>query len=79
MCSNIGVERRRHWWNGRFANAARRDVYFWAERGRWHVEVSRGSLSRRTRRFAFDNEEAALAMVDVLLGNNGGTWREVDV
>ena len=79
VCSNNRVERQKHWWNGRFANTARRDVYLWNSNGHWHVEASRGSLNRRRRAFAFDNEMAALTMVDVLLGSQGDDWREVAV
>ena len=51
------MERRKHWWNGRFANPARRDVYLWAGNdGRWHVEARRGSLNQRSRLFAFNDE-----------------------
>jgi hypothetical protein len=73
------VTRRKHWWNGRFANPARRDVFLWQENGNWHVEASRGSVSGRRRQFAFDNELAALTMVDVLLGSQGDGWREIAV
>jgi hypothetical protein len=80
MCSNTRVERRKHWWNGRFANRARRDVYMWRNDGHWHVEASRGALDRRCRRFAFDNELAALSKVDVICGSQGGDgWREVAI
>jgi hypothetical protein len=79
MCSNNRVERRKHWWNGRFANPARRDVYMWNNDGHWLVEASRGSLNRRCRAFAFDNEMAALTMVDVLLGSHSDGWREVTI
>ncbi len=73
------MERRKHWWNGRFANPARRDVFLWNANGHWHVEASRGSLNQRSRQFAFDNEMAALNMVDVLLGSQSGGWREVAI
>jgi hypothetical protein len=73
------MERRKHWWNGRFANPARRDVFLWNDNGDWCVEASRGSLKRRYRQFAFDNEMAALTMVDVLTGSQGEGWREVSI
>lgn len=79
MCSNTCVEGPKHWWNGRWANPARRDVYLWHDNGNWHVEASRGSMSRRYRAFAFDNEMAALTMVDALLGSHGDGWREVSI
>jgi hypothetical protein len=79
MCSNTCVDRRKHWWNGRFGNPARRDVFLWTDNGNWHVEASRGNLTRRIRRFAFDNEMAALGMVDALLGSQGDGWREVSI
>jgi hypothetical protein len=51
----------------------------WNTDGHWLVEASRGSLNRRCREFAFDNEMAALTMVDVLLGSHGDGWREVTI
>jgi hypothetical protein len=79
ICSNLRMERQKHWWNGRFANPARRDVFLWNDGGHWRVEASRGSLTRRCREFAFDNELAALGMVDVLTGTQGDGWREVSI
>jgi hypothetical protein len=73
------MERRKHWWNGRFANPARRDVFLWGDGGRWCVEATRGSLRRRCRQFVFDNEMAALTMVDALMGSQGEGWREVSI
>jgi hypothetical protein len=73
------MERRKHWWNGRFANPTRRDVFLWNDDGYWHVEASRGGLATRRRQFAFDNEMAALTKVDVLLGSHGDGWREVSI
>jgi hypothetical protein len=52
----------------------------WRNDGHWHVEASRGALDRRCRRFAFDNELAALSKVDVICGSQGGDgWREVAI
>jgi len=78
MCSNTCVERRRHWWNGRFANPARRDVYLWpGNDGRWHVEARRGSLNQRSRLFAFEDEATALTLAEALMGSNDNGWRLV--
>lgn len=72
------MQRRKHWWNGRFANPARRDVYLWVDGDRWHVEAHRGSLQRRSRRFAFEDEVEALTLVERLVGGDGERgWREV--
>jgi hypothetical protein len=71
------VEQRKHWWNGRFAKPTRRDVYLWQDRGRWHVEAQRGGIGRRSRLFAFDDEAAALTLVEALLGGDVEGWREV--
>ena len=73
------VTRRKHWWNGRFANPARRDVYLWHDDGRWHVEAQRGGIDRRSRLFAFDDETAALTLVEALVGTDTEGWREVRV
>jgi hypothetical protein len=71
------VERRRHWWNGRFAKPSRRDVFLWRDDGRWHVEARRGGLDRRSRLFAFDDEAAALTLVEALVGSDVEGWRQV--
>jgi len=73
------MEHRRHWWNGRFANAARRDVLLWLEGGRWHVEARRGSVSRSSRLFVFDDQAAASVMVERLVGSAEDGWREVEL
>jgi hypothetical protein len=73
------MERQRHWWNGRFANLGRRDVFLWIDQGQWRVEASRGSLARRCRHFSFDSEMSALVMVDVLTGSQGDGWRELRI
>jgi hypothetical protein len=79
VCSNNAVERQKHWWNGRFANTARRDVYLWNANGHWRVEVSRGGLNRRRRTFDYDNELAALIKADAVMGTVGEGWREVAI
>jgi hypothetical protein len=71
------VERRTHWWNGRFANVARRDIYLWQDHGRWQVEARRGGIDRRGRLFAFEDRATALTLVDALVGSDAGGWREV--
>ena len=71
------MERRKHWWNGRFANPTRRDVYLWQDDGRWHVEAHRGGIERRSRLFAFEDEAAALSLVRALVGSDTDGWREV--
>jgi hypothetical protein len=67
-----------HWWNGRFANVARRDVYLWQDDGRWHVEACRGGIDRHSRLFAFADRATALTLVDALVGSGAEGWREVD-
>ena len=69
--------RRRHWRNGRFANPTRRDVYLWQDGDRWQVEAHRGGIERRSRRFAFDDEVAALTLVRALVDSDAERWREV--
>jgi hypothetical protein len=71
------VGRREHWWNGRFANLARRDVYLWRDGDRWHVETRRGGVDRQSRLFALDDEAAARTLLDALVGSDTEGWREV--
>lgn len=71
------MERQKHWWNGRFANLARRDIYLWADRDAWLVEARRGSLRPASRLFACTDEDAALTLVGALVGTDEEGWREV--
>jgi hypothetical protein len=73
------VDRRKRWWNGRFANPFRKDVYLWQEQGWWHVQASRGGIERRSRLFAFPDESAALSLVETLMASDGKRWREVGI
>ncbi len=71
------MARRRQWWNGRFADSARQDVYLWFEDSRWHVEARRGNFTLSSRFFLFDDQAEAWAMVLAILSGEGEGWREV--
>ena len=77
VCSNIWVERRKHWWNGTWGRLARRDVLLWEDGGRWLVEARRGGAEGRSRWFEYGDEDAATECVRGLLADSPH-WRELN-
>lgn len=75
-CSNVGVERRKHWWNGNWGRLARRDLYLFEDGGRWLVEARRGGAEGQSRRFECADEEAALECLRGLMAE-GERWSEI--
>lgn len=66
----------RHWWNGRWARVARRDVYLWPADDGWRVEVRRGGPGGRLRLRTFATECEALTWIaERVMGVEEG-WRE---
>lgn len=68
----------RHWWNGRWGRAARRDVYLRSEGDRYVVEAREGGSDGITRTWQPPTEEHALLLIDELLDDQSG-WRELTV
>jgi hypothetical protein len=75
MCSNLRMEQRKHWWNGRWGRIARRDIYVREDGGRWLVEHRVGGADGRSGWFECDDEEAALERVGALMVTGDG-WQE---
>ena len=69
MCSNMQMERRKFWWNGKWGRLARRDVLLYEDGGVWWVEG-------RSRWFEFVDEDAATDCVRMLVAGTE-RWREL--
>ena len=70
------MEKRKHYWNGRWGRLARVDVLLYEDGGRWLVEELTGGVEGRSVMEEFDQEDAALDRVrDLLAGTED--WREL--
>jgi hypothetical protein len=70
------MEKRKHYWNGRWGRLARHDVLLFEDAGRWSVEHRIGGTEGRSAWAEFDDEDAALDHVrDLLAGTDD--WREL--
>lgn len=76
MCSNTGVERRKHWWNGTWGRLARHDIYLYEDGGRWLVEAREGGADGRSRWYGYEDEDAATECVRGLLADSPH-WRQM--
>ena len=76
VCSNVVMDKRKHYWNGRWGNLARHDVLLYEDGGQWMVEERIGGVEGRSRWGEYDHEEAALDRVRDLLAG-GDEWREL--
>lgn len=70
------MEKRGHYWNGRWGRLARLDVVLYEDAGRWVVEQRVGGVEGRITATEFDGEEAARDRVRDLLAG-GDDWREL--
>jgi hypothetical protein len=70
------MEKRKHYWNGRWGRLARVDIVLYEDAGRWIVEERTGGVEGRSVMYEFDQEDAALDRVrDLLAGTDD--WREL--
>jgi hypothetical protein len=70
------MEKRKHYWNGRWGRIARLDVLVFEDAGRWTVERRVGGAEGRSVMVEFDDEDAAFDRVrDLLAGADD--WREL--
>ncbi len=65
-----------HWWNGTWGRLARRDVYLRSGQV-WQVELRVGGADGRIKRWTFDNEPDARALVDRALAAVDTPWKEL--
>lgn len=76
------MEKRGHYWNGRWGRLARQDVLLFEDGGRWLVEHRVGGVEGRSVWTRFEDEDGALDRVRDLLGTaaaghevDPGQWR----
>jgi hypothetical protein len=70
------MEKRKHFWNGRWGRLARQDVFLHEDGGQWFVESRRGGVEGRSEIVEFDDEEAARGRLAALLQQGDG-WQEL--
>ena len=70
------MEKRRHYWNGRWGRLARHDVLVFENGGQWTVESRIGGVEGRTSFYQYDDEAGATTRVATLLSTGDG-WREL--
>ena len=56
-----GMDKRKHYWNGRWGRLARHDLMIYEDAGLWRVEHRTGGVEGRSRWDEFEDEDAALA------------------
>jgi len=76
VCSTMAMEKRKHYWNGRWGRLARHDVLLYEDGGQWMVEHRTGGVEGRTQWAEYVDEDAALDRVRDLLAG-GDDWREL--
>jgi hypothetical protein len=70
------MEKRAHYWNGRWGRLARVDVVLLEDAGRWLVEQRIGGVEGRVTTTEFETEQPARDRVRDLLAGAAG-WREL--
>lgn len=70
------MEKRKHFWNGRWGRLARVDIVLYEDAGRWVVEERTGGVEGRSTMVEFDREDEALDRVRDLLAGTAD-WREL--
>jgi hypothetical protein len=74
------MERRKHWWNGKWGRLAREDILLSEDAGIWWVEAREGGAEGRSRWFELPNEDLALDCVrDMISMSHFNDWRELPV
>jgi hypothetical protein len=70
------MEKRKHYWNGRWGRLARIDVILYEDGGAWCVEERVGGVEGRSTMSEFDREDDAFDRLrDLLAGTDD--WREL--
>jgi len=73
-----GVERRKHYWNGRWGRLARMDILVFEDAGAWVVEAREGGADGKSRWFDLPDEDRALDCVrDLITLSKMDGWREL--
>ena len=72
------MERRKHYWNGKWGRLPRRDILVFEDGGAWLVEVREGGADGKSRWFELPNEDMALGCVrDFITLSKMDGWREL--
>jgi hypothetical protein len=72
------VERRKHYWNGRWGRLARMDILVFEDAGAWVVEAREGGADGKSRWFELPDEDRALDCVrDLITVSKMDGWREL--
>ena len=72
------MERRKHYWNGKWGRLARRDILVFEDGGAWLVEAREGGADGKSRWFELPSEDVALDCVrDLITLSNMDSWREM--
>jgi hypothetical protein len=72
------VERRKHYWNGKWGRLARRDILVFEDGGAWLVEAREGGADGKSRWFELPSEDLALDCVrDLITLSKMDSWREM--
>jgi hypothetical protein len=70
------MEKRSHYWNGRWGRLARVDILLYSDGDRWVVEHRIGGLEGRSTMIEYEREDVALDRVrDLLAGTDD--WRQL--
>lgn len=70
------MEKRKHFWNGRWGRLARVDVFLYEDAGLWTVEERAGGVEGRSQVTEFDREDDAFDRLrDLMAGTDD--WREL--
>jgi hypothetical protein len=70
------MEKRKHFWNGRWGRLARVDVILYEDGGQWMVEHRIGGVEGRATMIDFEREDDAFNRLrDLLAGTD--QWREI--
>jgi hypothetical protein len=70
------VEKRKHYWNGRWGRLARHDILVFEDGGQWQIEHRVGGTEGRSRWYEYPDEDAALDQVRDLIGCSD-SWQEL--
>jgi len=71
------VERRKHYWNGKWGRLARMDILVFEDGGAWVVEAREGGADGRSRWFELPDEDTALDCVrDLITLSKVDEWKE---
>ncbi len=72
------MERRKHYWNGRWGRLSRMDVLVFEDAGAWVVEAREGGAEGKSRWFELPDEDLALDCVrDLITLSKMDGWKEL--